>query len=379
MLLIKNGRIINEGKIVEDKNVIIDDGKIASVSDYIPAGAEVIDARGNFVSPGFIDIHVHGALGSDTMDGKFESTNTISKAIAKHGVTSFLSTTMTVSPIEIKNALKNARYCMDKGLDGANILGVHLEGPFLNKDAKGAHDEKYIMEPSIDAFIELTGDYLSVVKTVTIAPEIKGALDLIKFMTGHGIVATMGHTTATYDQAMEGIANGVSHATHLYNAMRGFSHREPGSVGAIFDSRITTEFIADGIHLHFAAIRTALTVKGYQSCALITDAMKACCMEEGKYSLGGLDVYVKDGAARLSNGTLAGSTLTIDRAVRNVVKNTSLNIAEVVYMATVVPAKIIKVGNEKGHIKPGYDADITIFDDDINIKQVIVGGKVLDI
>lgn len=379
MLCIKNGRIINEGKIIEGKNVIIDGSKIVSISDHIPEGAEAIDARGNFVSPGFIDIHIHGAQGCDTMDGKFESTNTISKAIAKHGVTSFLSTTMTVCPDEIKNALKNARYCMDKGLDGANILGVHLEGPFLSKDAKGAHDEKYIMEPGIDSFINLAGDYLSVIKTVTIAPEIKGALDLIKFMTGHGIVATMGHSTATYDQAMSGIANGVSHATHLYNAMRGFNHREPGVVGAIFDSRITTEFIADGIHLHFAAIRIALAVKGYENCALITDAMKACCMEDGKYSLGGLDVYVKDGAARLSNGTLAGSTLTIDRAVRNVVKNTNLNMAEVVYMATVVPARVIKVGSEKGHIKPGYDADITIFDDDVNIKQVIVGGKVLDI
>lgn len=377
MLLIKNGKIINDGKIIEGKNIIIDGGKILSVSDNIPAGVQTIDAKGNFVSPGFIDIHIHGANGCDTLDGNYESTNTISKAISRHGVTSFLSTTMTVSPEEIKNALKNVRYCMDKGLDGANILGVHLEGPFLNKDAKGAHDENYIMEPSIKSFINLTGDYLPVIKTVTIAPEIKEAPDLIKFMTGHGIVASMGHTRATYDQAMGGIANGISHATHLYNAMRGFNHREPGTVGAIFDSRITTEFIADGIHLHYAAIRTALAVKGYQSCALITDAMKACCMEDGKYSFGGLDVYVKDGAARLSDGTLAGSTLTIDRAIRNIVKNTTLNIAEAVYMATAVPAKIIKTGNEKGHIKPGYDADITIFDDDINIKHVIVGGKVL--
>lgn len=379
MLVIKNGRIINEGKIVEGKNLVIDNGKIVSVCNDIPAEAETIDAHGNYVSPGFIDIHIHGARNRDTMEGKFESTNTISKAIAEHGVTSFLSTTMTVSPDDIKNALKNARYCMDKGLDGANILGVHLEGPFINKDAKGAHDENYIEKPTINSFLNLAGDYLSVIKTVTIAPEVEGALDLIRFMVGHGIVATMGHTRATYDEAMEGIANGVSHSTHLYNAMRGFSHREPGVVGAIFDSSITTEFIADGIHLHFAAIRTALAVKGYQNCALITDAMRACCMEDGKYSLGGLDVYVKDGAARLSNGTLAGSTLTIDRAIRNVAKNTNLSLAEVVYMATVVPARIIKVENEKGHFKPGYDADITIFDDDINIKKVIVGGKVLSI
>lgn len=379
MLVIKNGRIINEGKILEGKNIVIDGGKIVSISDSVPAGAEIIDAAGNFVSPGFIDIHIHGAQGCDTMDGTFESTNTISKAIARHGVTSFLSTTMTVSKSEIRDALKNIRYCMDNGLDGANVLGAHLEGPFINKDAKGAHDPNYIIEPDIDSFIELTGDYMSVIRTVTIAPEVKGAKELIKFMAGHGIVATMGHSTATYDQAMEGIANGISHSTHLYNAMRGFSHREPGVVGAIFDSGITTEFIADGIHLHFAAIRTALTVKEYKNCALITDAMKACCMADGKYSLGGLDVYVKDGAARLLNGTLAGSTLTIDRAIRNVIKNTNLNPAEVVYMATVVPARVIKADKQKGHINPGYDADITIFDDDINIKQVLVGGRVLNI
>jgi N-acetylglucosamine-6-phosphate deacetylase len=377
LLAIKNGRIIYEGDVQEGKNLIIDNGKIAAFDRDIPSNVEVIDAQGNYVSPGFIDIHIHGAAGYDTMDGTYDSINNIAKTIAKHGVTSFVPTTMTVGIPEISNAVKIIRESMDKGTDGANVLGTHLEGPFLNKDAKGAHDPNYLRNPDIDSFLQMVGDDFSVVKQVTIAPEIDGALDFIRFIVGHGIIASIGHSSGTYDQAMEGIGNGAAHSTHLYNAMRGFNHREPGVVGAIFDSRITTEFIADGIHLHFAAIRAALSVKGFQNCALITDAMKACCMEDGKYSLGGLDVYVKDGAARLSNGTLAGSTLTIDRAVRNIIKNTNLNMAEAVAMATSVPARIIKEDHRKGHIKPGYDADIVIFDNDVNIKTTIIGGKII--
>lgn len=176
---------------------------------------------------------------------------------------------------------------------------------------------------------------------------------------------------------MKGIGSGASHSTHLYNAMRGFSHREPGVVGAVFDSRITTEFIADGIHIHFAAIRAALAIKGCQNCALVTDAMKACCMQDGVYALGGQDVFVKDGAAQLADGTLAGSMLTLDIAVRNIMRNTSLNIMEAVSMATSVPARIIKINDTKGYLKPGYDADIIVFDPDINVMTTIVGGKVV--
>lgn len=377
VLVIKNGRIITNDGIIEDKNVVIKGDKIFSITDKIPADSEVIDAEGNFISPGFIDIHIHGAGGYDTMDGTVDSINNISKIIAKRGVTSFVPTTMTVDAAKIKKSLKAVRTCMNEGTEGAAVLGTHLEGPFLNEKSKGAHDVRFIKKPDIDFFIDLVEDDFSVVKRVTIAPEIYGAIDFISFLVGHGITASIGHSDGSYDDVMRAIGSGASHSTHLYNAMRGFAHREPGVVGAIFDSRITTEFIADGIHIHFAAIRTALAVKGFQNCALITDAMSACCMEDGEYSLGGLNVFVKNGEARLAGGTLAGSTLTMDTAVRNIMRNTGLNIVEAVSMASSVPAKISKVDGHKGYIKHGYDADIIIFDGDINVKSTIIGGRLI--
>jgi N-acetylglucosamine-6-phosphate deacetylase len=377
LLSIINGRIITDEDILEGKVVNIEEGRIHSITSDIPDNSNIIDAKGNFVSPGFIDIHIHGAGGCDTMDGTFDSINTISKLIAKKGVTSFVPTTMTVGADEIKKAVKNIRFCIENPTDGANVLGTHLEGPFLSENAKGAHDKNYIKSPDIDFFLNLIGDDYSIIKTITVAPETDGAFDFIRFIAGHGIIASIGHSNGSYDDIIKSIGWGAVHSTHLYNAMRGFSHREPGVVGAIFDSRITTEFIADGIHIHFAAIRTALAVKGYQNCALVTDAMKACCMEDGIYNLGGQEVFVKDGAARLLDGTLAGSTLTLDIAVRNIMKNTSLNIMEAVSMATSVPARILRVNDKKGYIKPGYDADIIIFDPDINVRTTIVGGRVI--
>lgn len=377
MLAVKNGRIITDEGIIEGKNIIIENGLISKIVDYLPALAEVVDARGNFVSPGFIDIHTHGAGGYDTMDGSMNSINSISRIIAKHGVTSFLPTTMTASSDDIRNAVRAVRECMDNGTDGASVLGAHLEGPFINEKAKGAQNGRYVRIPDADLFMDIIGNDFTAIKRATIAPEIENASDLIGFMVGQGITVSLGHTLGTYDDIMNGISKGISHSTHLYNAMEGFGHREPGVVGAIFDSRITTEFIADGIHIHFAAIRTAIAVKGYQNCALITDSMQACCMEDGIYSLGKRKVFVKEGAARLKNGTLAGSTLTMDTAVKNVLKNTSLNIIEAVYMASAVPARIAKVTDTKGRIKQGYDADIIIFDPDINVKTTIINGQIL--
>lgn len=375
MLVIKNGRIITEEGIIEGKNLVIEGRKISGIVDELPEAQEIIDAKGNFVSPGFVEIHIHGAGGCDTMDGTCEAINNVSKAISKHGTTSFVPTTVTLDSHSTSMAVNAARKCMEDGTDGAQVLGIHLEGPFINEKNKGAHDIKYIRKPDINLLMEMVDNDLAGIKIMTLAPELDGADELIKFLVGHGVVVSAGHSDGTYGNIMEGIGRGISHSTHLYNAMRGFNHREPGVVGAIFDSRITTEFIADGIHLHFAAIRTALTVKGYENCALITDAMQACCMEPGVYMLGGQQVYVKEGAARLENGTLAGSVLTMDRAVRNVLKNTSLNLPEAVAMASSVPARIIKVDDRKGKIMQGYDADVIIFDPDINILATIAGGK----
>jgi N-acetylglucosamine 6-phosphate deacetylase (EC 3.5.1.25) len=373
-ILIVNGRLLLDNNIVDDKDLLIENNKIAAIGKGL-SGDNVINADGNYVSPGFIDIHIHGSAGFDTMDGTFDAINAISKSIAKRGTTSFLPTTMTEDKNKIKNAIKNV-YKNKNRVEGAEILGIHMEGPFINPKQKGAQDEKFILKPTIDNFLELCSDYLDIVKLVTIAPEIEGSLDLIKFLKEKGIIVSVGHTDSTYDEVAAGFKAGITHATHVFNAMRGFHHREVGTLGAIFDLDISAELIADGIHSVFPAIRTVLKLKGKKNTNLITDAMMAANLSDGLYQLGGQDVYVKDGAARLKSGVLAGSTLTLDKAVKNILANTDLSLYESVALASYNSAKVIGVHDRKGLIKEGYDADIVIFDDDINIKKTIVGGKI---
>ncbi|WHE06720.1 N-acetylglucosamine-6-phosphate deacetylase [Thermoanaerobacterium thermosaccharolyticum] len=374
-ILIINGRLLLDNNIVDDKDLLIEDNKIAAIGKGL-SGDNVINADGNYVSPGFIDIHIHGSAGYDTMDGTFDAINAISKSIAKRGTTSFLPTTMTEDKNKIKNAIKNV-YENKNHVEGAEILGIHMEGPFINPKQKGAQDEKFILKPTIDNFLELCGDYLDIVKLVTIAPEIEGSLNLIKFLKEKGIIVSVGHTDSTYDEVAAGFKAGITHATHVFNAMRGFHHREVGTLGAIFDLDISTELIADGIHSVSPAIRTVLKLKGKENTNLITDAMMAANLSDGVYQLGGQDVYVKDGAARLKSGVLAGSTLTLDKAVKNILANTDLSLYESVALASYNSAKVIGVHDRKGLIKEGYDADIVIFDDDIDIKKTIVGGKIV--
>jgi len=373
--LIINGRLLLDNNIVDGKDLLIEDNKIAAIGKGL-SGDNVINADGNYVSPGFIDIHIHGSAGFDTMDGTFDAINAISKSIAKRGTTSFLPTTMTEDKNKIKNAIKNV-YENKKRVEGAEILGIHMEGPFINPKQKGAQDEKFILKPTIDNFIELGGDYIDIVKLVTIAPEIDGSLELIKFLKEKGIIVSVGHTDSTYDEVVAGFKAGITHATHVFNAMRGFHHREVGTLGAIFDLDMSAELIADGIHSVFPAIRTLLKLKGKGNTNLITDAMMAANLSDGVYQLGGQDVYVKNGAARLKSGVLAGSTLTLDKAVKNILTNTDLSLYESVALASYNSAKVIGVQDRKGLIKEGYDADIVIFDDDIDIKKTIVGGKIV--
>lgn len=376
MFAITGGKVITGEEILQGKSVIIHEGKIADITSHIPGGIGTIDAEGCFVSPGFMDIHIHGIGGHDTMDGSYETIDSMSKHLASHGVTSFLPTTVTDDIEVTKKAVHSVKESMIKGVSGAKPLGVHLEGPFLSVNAKGAHNEVFLKEPSIDLLSYLCDGDFSTVKRITIAPELNNAEGFIKFIVGQGIIASLGHSDGTYEDTMRAIELGVTHSTHLYNAMKGFNHREPGVVGAIFDSRINTEIIADGIHVHFAAIRTAIAIKGYKSCALITDALRPCCLGDGVFNFGGLEVHVIKDEARLKNGKLAGSTLTLDKAVRNIIHNTNLCIPEAVSMASSVPARICNVDDAKGYIKAGYDADIAIFDKDINVQTTIIGGKI---
>lgn len=376
-MIIKNAKIIFYDRI-EQGSVMVEDGKIKKINPDCFDGHEVIDANNLYLSPGFIDVHIHGAGGRDTMEGNYEALNTISKTIVKHGTTSFLPTTMTVHKEEIKKAVKAINEAMASGTDGATILGIHLEGPFINGAMIGAQNPNYLEAPSVDAFKYMVGEYESSVVCVTLAPEVEGAKDLIKYLTEKGIKASMGHTKANYQEAMEGIECGVCHATHLYNAMTPLHHREPGGVGAIFDSEITTETISDGIHIAYPSLRTAYRQKGTDKVLLVSDAMMACGMPDGMYTLGGQDVQVVNGAARLLTGSLAGSVLTLDKAVRNVKNNTSYPLQDIVKMASYNAARHCKVEDHKGKIEEGYDADLLLFDEDINVQKVILGGKIIE-
>lgn len=372
-MIIKNCKIIFKDKI-QDGSVLVKDGKILEINPSCNDD-EVVDAKGLYLSPGFIDIHIHGAGGCDTMDGTEEAVNTISKVIMEHGTTSFIPTTMTVSIEDINKSLKVIKELKEKGSEGANVLGAHLEGPFISPEAIGAQNSKHLLKPSIENYKKMVEGCEDAVTSITLAPEVEGASELIEYISKRGIVCSAGHTKANYEEMNEGIKHGISHSTHLYNAMTGFTHREPGVVGAIFDSKITTETISDGIHISYPALRIAYKVKSTDKVMLVSDAMMACCMKDGKYALGGQDVYVTKGAARLENGALAGSVLTIDRAVENVYKNCNVPLCEAVKMATYNPAKHCKVDNRKGLIKEGYDADLVLFDENIRIKKVFINGK----
>ena len=366
---VKNGSIkINNGKISE----ISLDNSIDCLDDTF-----ILDGRGLYISPGFIDTHIHGAGGYDTMDGTYEAINNISKTIVKYGVTSFTPTTMTVDKEEIKKALKAIYLAKENKTEGANILGIHLEGPFISPSAIGAQNPKFIVTPSVENFKNIVGEYENIVNCVTLAPEVSGAKELIRYLKEKGITASIGHTKATYEEAMEGIKCGCTHSTHLFNAMSPFSHRNPGTVGAIFDSDITTETICDGIHIKYPSLRIAYKQKGLDKVLLITDAMMACSMKDGIYTLGKQEVKVENGAARLLDGTLAGSILTLNVAINNLRKNTNYSLNELVNMATLNPAKHCNIQHKKGLIKLGYDADLTLFDDNIDIKYTIVNGKIV--
>lgn len=370
-----NGKIITDKTVMQDK-VLIYDKKIAAIVDNNQVGLykdlEIIDAKGHYISPGLIDIHIHGIEGDDVMDGTIECLQNISKNILKHGVTAFLPTTMTMDKYNIYKALDTVKQLMKLPQLGAKILGVHMEGPFINKKYKGAQNEEFILAPNYE-WIE---KHIDIIKILTFAPEMDPNHQFIDKMKKHeDVVLSIGHSNANYEQAMTAIEKGVRHAAHTFNAMSPFHHREPGVVGAVFNSHISCELIADKIHVHPANYQLLTSIKGLNKVVLITDSIRAACMKEGQYDLGGQTIHVYNGSARLQDGTLAGSMLTLNKALKNVLENTNLSICEVVHMASRNPASVIGVSNDKGSIEIGKDADFTIFDDEFNIYTTIVEGK----
>ncbi|WDV45883.1 N-acetylglucosamine-6-phosphate deacetylase [Clostridiaceae bacterium M8S5] len=377
MKAIIKGKLILKDRIDEDKVIFFDD-KIKDIVDKDKANLEnvdIIDAKNNYVSPGFIDIHIHGSAGKDTMDADEESMLEMGRNITKSGVTSFLPTTMTMSRANIELALNNIKKCMSLEHKGANILGAHLEGPFISDVYKGAQDAKYIIRPEFD----LIQEYLDIIKIIVIAPELDIEFEFLSKVkeTYKNITVSIGHTNATFDKALESFKHGVNHITHMFNAMTPLHHREPGVVGAALSSDVTCELIADNIHVHPGLYQMFCDIKGIDKVVLITDSMRAGGLGSGEYDLGGQKVIVDSNSARLQDGTLAGSILRMNDAVRNIYNNTSLSLYEVVRMATSNPARAIGVDKFKGSLSKNKDADIVIFNEDLNIFKTIVNGNIV--
>lgn len=379
MFAIKNGKVILEDEILLGKAVLFTD-KIEAIVDEseIPAGATVIDAEGGYLSPGLIELHIHGYLGRDVCDASEESIRIISKGLLKNGVTGYLPTTMTVDMKVITGAIESVRALMAESrtpeFDGTTILGVHAEGPFISESKKGAQDPRYILKPDAD-FVKANSD---VIRVITLAPEEDDAdFSQIKRITAEtDVVVSMGHTSADYDTAVAGVKAGVRHATHLFNAMTPLTHRGPGVVGAALNSdEVSTELIVDTHHVNKALFDTVYKLKGRKLC-FITDCLPAGGLPEGEYTLGGAKIIYKNDLCRLEDGTIAGSVLKLNKGVWNVYTNSKIPLHECVNCASLNPATTLGIADKKGSIKVGKDADFVILDNEFNVKKTIIGGKI---
>lgn len=377
---IQGGKIILENGILTDKVLLFDDQIIGILDpeelcrkapDY---EITFIDAHGDYVSPGFMDLHIHGSGGTDTMDGHLLDLQIISQTIAGNGVSSFLPTTMTMERQTIWQALDAIRLAMKGNFKGAKVLGASMEGPFISAQYKGAHQEAHLLKPDF----EMIRDYTDVIKIITLAPEEDPQFQFIQRVSKEtGIVLSIGHTGADYETAMAAIRCGISHGTHLFNAMPPFHHRAPGAVGAVLHSGISFELIADTRHIHPALFQILLHAAGKDQMILITDAMRAGSVGGGSWDFGGQKVTVDHGSARLPDGTLAGSILTMNQAVRNILEHTDLKIHEAIALASLNPAKLLRMDHRKGSIEIGKDADLAVFDENFNIRMTLSEGDII--
>ena len=372
-MLIINGKPFIDGAFREGVNVRTRDGKIAQVGLLCAEPEEeVIDAAGAVVVPGFVDIHIHGFAGCDCMDGE-ESVRHMSREVKKTGVAAFVPTTMSASVEATRAALEGIqRVYRAQEPDGARVLGAHMEAPFLNEAYCGAQETAYFLKPDVHAYDALVESYADCVRMMTLAPEKEGALELIAHLKENGVVSCCAHSGATAEQVHAAADAGLTQITHLFNAQTPLKHREPGVPGAgLTDERICVQAIADCIHLHPDALRLAALCKAdKRGMLLITDAMMAAGMPDGEYTLGGQRVYVRDGAARLENGALAGSTLTMACAVKNMITRAGIAPEKVIPMATSAPADSIGARGF-GRIEEGYDATMVIMDENWNVVRTL--------
>lgn len=362
-----------EGKI--NGHIVINDHAIEAVQHGEYSGSlSVEDYMNDYVVPGFIDIHIHGGYGEDAMDASSEGLKQLSLALLSEGTTSFLPTTMTQSNENIIKALDNISRVYDEDYEGAEILGIHLEGPFISEEKMGAQNPKYVQKPDVQQLDVFQTRANQLIKIVTFAPEKEGAAALIQSFPE--IIFSIGHSAATYEQAEEAVNRGARHITHLYNGSSSFMHREPGVVGmALTNDQVHTELIVDGLHAHPASAKLAITAKGSDKFYLITDAMRAKGKPDGVYDLGGQKVTVKGGVAKIDTGSLAGSVLKMNHGLKNLIQLSGKGLEELWRVTSLNQAVALKVDHVKGSIKAGKDADIAILNDDFEVLATMKSGR----
>jgi len=380
--LIRAGRAFTPTSAISDAGILIRDGVIEAIGSRsglsLPAGATEISAADKTAIPGFIDIHIHGAGGRDVMEANGDALAVVARRVAEFGTTSLLATTVTADPdntcraaagislyITQQHAAKESR---------AEVLGIHFEGPFISKARPGVHPVEWIQSPSADLLNRLLQAAEGKARLITIAPEVLGAAPCMDTARKAGLVVSVGHTDANYEQTRFAIAHGARSATHTYNAMRPFTHRDPGVIGAVLTSpEINAELIADGVHVEEGAMKLLLKAKGSERVILVSDGLSATGMPDGKYMLGGFEVTVTNGVCRNAAGILAGSTLTLDRALRNIV-NLGVPLPDAVRMLTLNPASLLGIEFKKGALRAGADADVLLLDQALRVTDVWARG-----
>jgi N-acetylglucosamine-6-phosphate deacetylase len=387
-LKIYNGTILSPQGSIREACVIISDGKIVEVSDKnieIP-GADTIDAMGKYIAPGFIDMHVHGGGGHDFMDNTLDAFLQIARTHAIYGTTTLMPTTLSCEKQDLLNTLDIYEQADKADHTGARFAGLHIEGPYFAMNQRGAQDPRYIRNPDPAEYREILSRSKSI-KRWSAAPELEGALEFGQYLKDRNILPAIAHTDAIYEDVVRAYEKGFTHATHFYSCMSGVSRRNAYRYAGVIESAylmddMTVEIIADGVHLPPPLLKLVYKIKGPEHTALITDAMRAAAMPEGPSILGslkdGLEVVVENGVAKLPDRTaFAGSVATADRLVRNMISLADVPLSDAVRMMTATPASILNIQDKKGTVEKGKDADLLIFDDQINIYTTIINGKVV--
>ena len=379
--VITAARLVTPQERIESPRVIVEDGRIAALDSRealpAPTGARELDFSGLILAPGFIDIHVHGGAGHDVMEPDDGALAAIERHMVRHGVTSYLATTVTAPREKIIRALEHLSQSAKNRDDGerACMLGIHLEGPFISHAKRGVHPPENLVPPSPQALEAFWQASAGMLRMMTIAPELAGAVETIQRAQSLGVISSLGHSDANFREASAAIAAGAAHATHTFNAMRSLDHREPGILGAVLaDDGVSADIIADGIHLHPNIVKLFLRAKGHEKSILITDAISAAGMPDGRYRLGAFEVDVKDGRCDL-NGKLAGSVLTLDRAVRNVMSFGGWTLQDAVRSVTLNPARLLGIATERGVLAPGSIADLVVLTPHGDVVKTMAAGR----